>query len=108
MGRRLELRRGSARREVVFQRIEPVVPVVGERGKELLRELDWCRPQAVADSAAFARLGGHQASVGHEGQVLGDRLAGDRQARRQLGGRGRPADTRGCADLGTLVARLRA
>jgi hypothetical protein len=71
---------------VVFQSIEPVVLVVGERGEELLRELDRCRPQAVAESAAFAWLGGHEASVGHEGEVLGDRLAGDRQARRQVGG----------------------
>jgi hypothetical protein len=49
-------------------------------------------------STAFAWLGGHEASVGHEGEVLGDRLAGDRQARRQVGGRGRPVGGQGGED----------
>jgi hypothetical protein len=83
---------------VVLQSIEPVVPVAGERGEELLRELERCGPQVVADSAAFARLGGHKASAGHEGEVPGDGLAGDRRPRCQAGGRGRPAGGEGGGD----------
>src|SRR5258708_1450401 len=60
----MELGGGSSRREVVTQSIEPVVPVVGERGKKLLGELDRCGPQAVAGSPALARLGGLAARSG--------------------------------------------
>ena len=58
--------------------VESVVPLVGERGEELLGELDGCGAQSVADPAALAWFGVDEAGVGHEGEVLGDRLAGDR------------------------------
>ena len=64
--------------EVVLQGHESVVPLVGERGEELLCELDGCGSQSVADSAALAWFGCDQAGVGHEGEVFSDRLAGDR------------------------------
>ena len=82
----------------MLQRIEPVVPVVGEGGEELLGELDRCGPQAVADPAALARLGRDEAGVGHEGEVFGDRLARDRQAGRQVGDRGWPVGGQGSED----------
>ena len=82
-------------REVALQGVEAVVPLVGEYGEELLGESHRSGAQPVADSAALAGLGLDQAGVGHEGEVLGDRLPADRQARREVGNGGRPVGCEG-------------
>jgi hypothetical protein len=58
------------------ERVEASVPVVGEGGEELLGDLDRFGVQAVADPAAFARLGSHQARIAQEREMFGDRLGG--------------------------------
>jgi hypothetical protein len=73
---------------VVLQRVEPAVPVAGQRGQELLRHLHRGRAQPVPHPAPLSRFGRHQAGVGEQRQVLGDRLPGDRQLVGQVGGRG--------------------
>ena len=65
--------------EVVLQRIERAVPVAGQRGQELLRYLHRGGPQPVPHPAPFSRFGPHQAGLGQQCQVLGNRLPGDRQ-----------------------------
>jgi hypothetical protein len=77
--------------QVLLQRGERAVPVAGQGGEELLRHLHRSRAQPVAHPAPLARLGRHQAGLGQQRQVLGDRLPRDRQADGQVGGRGRPA-----------------
>src|SRR3712207_7005409 len=52
------------------------VPVAGQGAQELLGHLHRGRVEAVADAAALARLGDHQAGLGQQGQMLGDRLPG--------------------------------
>jgi len=75
--------------EVILQRPERGVPVAGQRGQELLRHLHRRRAQPVAHPAPLPRLGCHQAGLGQQSQVLGDRLPGDRQTSGQVRGRGR-------------------
>src|SRR6478736_10107694 len=65
--------------EVLFERVEPVVPVAGERGEELLRHLHGCGPEAIADPTPLTGFRGEQAGVQQQGHVFGDRLPGDRQ-----------------------------
>ena len=72
--------------EVILQRAERAFPVAGQRGQELLRHLHRGRAQPVAHPAPLAGLGRHQARLGQQGQVLGDRLTGDRQAPGQVRG----------------------
>ena len=59
---------------MLFERAERAVPVAGQRGQELLRCLHRRRAQPVPHPAPLPRLGRHQADVGEQGQVLGDRL----------------------------------
>jgi len=80
---------GACPVEVVLQRAERAVPVAGERGQELLRHLHRGGAQPVSHPAPLPRLGRHQAGLGQQGQVLGDRLPGDRQASGQIGRRSR-------------------
>ena len=70
---------GSAA-EVVFQCVQPGVPVAGQRGQELLRHLHGRGAQPVAHPASLARLGGDEADLGQQRQVLADRLSGGGQA----------------------------
>jgi hypothetical protein len=70
--------------EVALERVERAVPVAGEGGQELLRHLHGRRVQPVAHPAPLPRLGRYQASLGQQGQVLGDRLPGDRQPAGQV------------------------
>jgi len=82
--------------EVILQRAERAVPVARERGQELLRHLHRRGVQPVAHPAPLPRLGRHQAGLGQQGQVLGDRLPRDWQAMGQIRCRGRaPRSQRG-------------
>jgi hypothetical protein len=81
-------RTGTSSGEVVLQRDEPAVPVAGQRGEELLRHSHGAGLEPVPHPAPLPRLGRHQAGLGQQGQVFGDRLPGDRQAGGQIGGRG--------------------
>jgi hypothetical protein len=74
--------------EVVLQRAERAIPVPGQRGQELLRHPHRGRAQPVAHPAPLPRFGHHQADLGQQGQVLGDRLPRDRQAIGQVRGGG--------------------
>ncbi|HLG91540.1 MAG TPA: hypothetical protein VKY15_00980, partial [Acidimicrobiales bacterium] len=67
---------------------EPIVPLVGEGSEELLSKLNGCGAQPVKDTATLAWCRCHQPRADHEGEVLGDRLTGDRQARREVGDSG--------------------
>jgi len=75
--------------EVVLQRVQRSVPVAGQRGQELLRHLHRLRTQPVPHPAPLPRLGFYQPCLGQQGQVLGDRLPGDRQTVGQVRGRNR-------------------
>jgi hypothetical protein len=75
--------------EMVLQRVERAVPVAGQRGQELLRHLHRLRAQPVPHPPPLPRLGLDQPCLGQQGQVLGDRLPGDRQAIGQVRGRDR-------------------
>jgi hypothetical protein len=75
--------------EVVLQRVERAVPVAGQRGQELLCHLHRRRAQPVPHPAPLPRFGRHQADLGQQGQVFGDRLPRDRQTLGQVRGRGR-------------------
>jgi hypothetical protein len=82
--------------EVTLERVERAVPVAGQRGQKLLRHLHGRGVQPVAHPAPLPRLGRHQAGLGQQGQVLGDRLPGDRQPAGQLrGGSRAPGRQRG-------------
>jgi hypothetical protein len=82
--------------EVTLERVERAVPVAGQRGQELLGHLHGRGVQPVAHPAPLPRLGRHQASLGQQGQVFGDRLPGDRQPAGQVRGRSRaPGRQRG-------------
>jgi len=82
--------------EVIFQGAQRALPVARERGQELLRHLHRRGAQPVAHPAPLPRLGGHQAGLGQQGQVPGDRLPRDRQATGQVRRRGRaPRSQRG-------------
>jgi len=74
---------------VVLQRVERAIPVAGQRGQELLRHLHWRGAQPVPDPAPLPRFGRHQADLGQQGQVFGDRLPRDRQTISQVRRRGR-------------------
>jgi hypothetical protein len=82
---------GGSAAEMVLQRVEPAVPVTGQRGQKLLRHLHRRGAQAVPYPAPLALFGRHQAGLGQQGQVLGDRLPRDRQPIGQVRGRGRAA-----------------
>jgi hypothetical protein len=92
--------RGSASTlaEVIFQRLERAVPVARQRGQELLRHLHRRRAQPVPHPAPLTRLGRHQARLGQQRQVLGDRLPGDRQSAGQVCGGGGPSRGQGGQD----------
>ena len=77
--------------EVLCQRLERAVPVAGQRGQELLRHLHRRRTEPVPHPAPLAGFGRHQAGLGQQGQVLGDRLPRDRQPIGQVRGRRRAA-----------------
>ena len=84
--------------EVVLERLETVVPVVGQRGQELLRHLHGRGVEPVADPPPLAGLGDHETRVGQQDEVLGDRLARDRQAIGQIRGGGRALCRQRCQD----------
>jgi hypothetical protein len=76
---------------MICQCAERAVPVAGQRGQELLRHLHRGRAQPVPHPAPLADLSCHQAGLGQQRQVPGDRLPGDRQPDGQVGGGGRPS-----------------
>lgn len=86
------------RREVTLQGIDPVVPLVSERGEVLLGDLHGRRPQPIAHSPALSGLGHDETGVGHDGEVLGDGLAGDRQTSGKIGDGGRAVGGEGGQD----------
>ena len=75
--------------DVSLQGVESVVPLVGERSQELLGELHGGGAQPVANPAALAGFRGDEAGFGHESEMLGDRLAGDRQSLSKVADGGR-------------------
>jgi amino acid efflux transporter len=52
------------RSEVAPQRVQPPVPVAGQRGEELLRDAHGGGPEPVAHPAPLPRFGRHQAGLG--------------------------------------------
>ena len=63
---------------MVPQRLETVVPLVGQRGQELLGHLNGGGVEPVADPPPLAGFGAHETRVGQQDEVLRDRLARDR------------------------------
>ena len=74
--------------EVPLERLERAVPVARQRGQELLCHLHRGRAQPVAHPAPLPRFCCHQAGLGEQGEVLGDRLPRDRHAIGQVRGGG--------------------
>ena len=93
--------------EVLFQRVERAVPVARQGGQELLRHLHRRGAHPVADPAPLTRFGRHQAGLGQQHQVLGDRLPGDRQPDGQVRGR-RPPPEASAARMARRLGSARA
>src|SRR5262245_40900306 len=75
--------------QVVLQRVERAVPVACEPGQDLFRHSHRRRAKLVPHPPALPLLCCHQASLGQQRQVLGDRLPGNGQAIGQVScGRG--------------------
>src|SRR5207244_74917 len=73
-------RRGSccpSRTQMPPEGVEARVPVTGQRGEKLLRDLDGGRLEPVADATPLARLGDDEPGLGEQAEVFGDRLPGD-------------------------------
>src|ERR1019366_3181179 len=73
-----------SRTQMPSEGVEARVPVTGQGGEKLLRDLNGGRLEPVADAAPLARLGDDQPGLGEHAEVFGDRLPGNRQDGRQV------------------------